>query len=442
MVTSHSASLSGLSAATVYHYRVKSRDAAGNLATSGDFTFTTTGTTPCPGIVIEGFGRNTTGGCGGTVYTVTNLNDSGPGSFRDAVTRTGPRIIKFAVSGDIRLNSNLSIDGDAGNTHGNVTIDGSDAPNGGVCIRSNTGNTGSTFFISADNVIVRNLRFRQGPPRVGQGAVNIIGSNGFFPNNVVFDHCSFSWGQDGNIDTANGATNVTIQWCIIAENSASGATLIRYNNATGISLHHNLWANNASTRNTGTYIGDIDVVNNVIYRNFTGLNFENLTSVAPDGPLEDGGTTGDTIATRVNYVGNHYRAGSNEVSGGNKREIYFYGARSGSPISAVHLSGNISPSRPNATLLENALVEQIGSPSLLSIIATRFNFPAVTTTSAAQALTDVLAGAGAKLPCRDAVDARIVAYVTSSTGAIASPGAGGNPSLVGGWPNLTQACVP
>ena len=41
LVTSHSTVLSGLQASKLYHYRVKSRDAAGNLATSSDFTFTT-----------------------------------------------------------------------------------------------------------------------------------------------------------------------------------------------------------------------------------------------------------------------------------------------------------------------------------------------------------------------------------------------------------------
>ena len=237
---------------------------------------------------------------------------------------------------------------------------------------------------------------------------------------------------------AVGASNVTIQWSILAENSASGTSLIRYNNVTGVTLHHNLYANNVSTRNGGVFSGDLDFVNNVIYRNFTSVvsRFENLTMVAPDGPVE---ATNTNIPTRANYVGNYYKAGPSEITGPNAYEIFLRGDYSGYALASVYFSGNISPRRPNNTLPESQLAVETVS-NLVPIVLTRNNFPAVTTTSAAQALTDVLAGAGAILPCRDAADRRITDYVKNGTGGIAYPGAGANPSLVGGWPDLTAPC--
>ena len=75
----------------------------------------------------EGHGRYVTGGRGGRVIHVTNLNDSGTGSFREAV-KSGKRIIVFDVAGVIALKSDLKF-------ADNITILGQTAPSPGITLR-------------------------------------------------------------------------------------------------------------------------------------------------------------------------------------------------------------------------------------------------------------------------------------------------------------------
>ena len=377
------------------------------------------GAEPCPNFTIEGFGRNATGGCGGRIITVTNLNDSGPGSFRDAISQSGSRIVKFAVSGWVTLNSELSI------TNPNITIDGSDAPNGGVGIRNMPVN------IDTNNVIVRHVRFRLGPgvpgfnrPEAGSAdALRIEGTGAF---NVVLDHISASWGLDENTSIVSGAHDITVQWSAITEGLDCNPTnphpetchsrgmLISNSGPTNITLHHNLWMHNY-LRNPDINDGNVDFVNNLVYNS------------------RRSGPTSESDSSHINIVGNYFKLGANSVTGPNIR-LYTSGT-------LAYLYGNLGYQRPTDDLPQDLVLEEIEKA-----VSTRFNFPPVTTTSALQARNAVLAGAGATLPCRDAVDLRLVDQATRGTASTITttvPNTGtviNDPSDVGGWPDLSLPC--
>src|SRR5688572_24308696 len=147
-----------------------------------------------------GFGANARGGRGGNVYIVTNLNDSGPGSFRDAVSQPN-RYVVFAVGGVIRINSRISV-------APNLTIAGQTAPGEGITIYGN-----GLSFSNANNTVTRYLRVRMGV--VGDsGADAVTIAQG---DNMIFDHVSVSWGRDETFSVSGTASNITVQDSIIAQ---------------------------------------------------------------------------------------------------------------------------------------------------------------------------------------------------------------------------------
>lgn len=264
-------------------------------------TMTTTAETQWPLAFpgAEGFGKYTTGGRGGKVFVVNNLNDSGPGSFREAAEAKGKRIIVFAVSGTIHLATQLHIRGD-------VTIAGQSAPGDGICIAD------QSVVLGGDNVIIRYLRFRMGDKYQRQaGMVDGSGSDDAFTGgrrkNVIIDHCSFSWSTD-EVLSIYGGDSVTLQWNLVAEplnysyHFENGDKDFEHHGYGGIwggahlSAHHNLFAHCVSRtpRFNGTRLGAslelVDYRNNVIY-NWGGNNVY-------------GGEGG-----RYNVVANYYKPG-------------------------------------------------------------------------------------------------------------------------------------
>ncbi len=215
----------------------------------------------------EGCGKYTVGGRGGVEYVVTSLADDGSeGTLRHAVEAEGPRIVTFAVSGDIHLLAPLDIE----NPY--ISILGETAPGKGITIRDHN------VFISADQTILRYLRIRLGS-KAGVEA-DALGAKRC--SNVIVDHCSLSWAVDENASFYN-ITDATVQWCIISEALNSSAHHKGEHGYGGIwggrnvSYHHNLFAHNKS-RNPrfdhprlyhGTELltgrGTVDFKNNVVY---------------------------------------------------------------------------------------------------------------------------------------------------------------------------------
>jgi len=371
----------------------------------------------------EGFGRFAKGGRGGRVIEVTNLNDSGPGSLRNALEATGARIVVFRVGGTITLNSDIEIN------HPFITIAGQTAPGDGIVIRDAVGATGdNTINIQASEVIMRFLRVRPGVAGVGSRGILIqrpeFPAENSLTNNIVIDHCSVSWVWDDNINPwGSPVRDVTIQWTITSESlngcgaGCGGRGLLLGSGATRISVHHNLFAHNHQ-RSPLSKGGDVDIRNNVIY-NFGGISGQSTVIRSRDG------------VTRANIIGNYYKWGpTGETLDDNEIRLKNDGFDSSS---SVYLEDNLAE-LTNGTVEAATVVEQEGG---FPINSSPFNFGSVTTTSATQALDKVLSKVGAWLPIRDAVDTRIINEVINGTGRLIK-----TENEVGGYPIYQSGTAP
>ena len=192
----------------------------------------------------EGFGQFASGGS--ELFHVTTLGDSGPGSFRDAVSQPG-RIVVFDVGGLIRLKSNVAVSS-------RTTLAGQTAPGEGVTLYG-----ASVSFSGQSNVVVRYLRFREGiGGDRGKCSVNISKGSA-----MIFDHCSIEWGRWDCLGVTQGSHDITFQHCIIGEGIDPQRFGSLSDSVTNLTFTHNLWINNQS-RNPKAK-GRIQYVNNVVY---------------------------------------------------------------------------------------------------------------------------------------------------------------------------------
>lgn len=261
-------------------------------------TLTATAQVPAfPG--AEGHGRYTTGGRGGNVIHVTNLDDSGTGSLRWALSQSGARTIVFDVAGDIHLKSNLEIN------KGNVTILGQTSP-GGITICD------QTFQNKANEVIIRFVRFRRGElVSTDDGADAAWGRR---CNNIIFDHCSFSWSTD-EVASWYDNRDFTMQWCVCAEGLASGHTKGSHSyggiwGGKNASFHHTMIAhvNNRVPRINGARY-EWDGFDKTKYANTVEAERVDLRNNVYYNWGNGNGCYGGPGGGYVNIVNNYYKAG-------------------------------------------------------------------------------------------------------------------------------------
>lgn len=361
----------------------------------------------------EGHGRYTTGGRGGTVYYVTNLNDDNtPGTLRYAINRVGNRTILFKVSGTIQLNSDLKI------KNGNVTIAGQSAPGDGICI------AGYPVFVDANNVIIRYIRCRMGDAKnISADGADALG--GRKKKDIIIDHCSISWCTDECASFYENE-NFTMQWCLVSESlrlSGHSKGAHGYGAIWGgmkASFHHNLLAHHDSRvprlgpgANSTPTNELVDIRNNVYY-NYNG-----------------NGCYG-AEAMHANIVNNYYKPGPANTMGSSKKgRIIAIDKKTDDSYPKIkdvwgtfYIDGNVVDGHANATKdnwqygVYNQFHSSYGTISQKTKDTIRLSEPlptdVVTTHTAEKAYEQVLLYAGCSHE-RDAIDLRIVEEARTNT---------------------------
>lgn len=380
----------------------------------------------------EGFGRFAKGGRGGDVYHVTNLDDGGEGSLRDAIRtkKAGvPRTVVFEVGGTIRLKKELRIE----NVNG-LTLAGQTAPGGGIAVRDY-----GVSFRKCSHVIVRHMRFRLGDETKTSSDVLNFGPEEGSCRDIILDHVTATWGVDGIMDVY-AADRFTMQWCLFGEalndsthyKKQPHAMLMSFRKITGsISIHHNLLFSSRDRHPSlgGTLspkdeaTGIFDFRNNVLY------NWEGPCNLS----------TGS-----FNLVGNYWRPGPNSKP--YKKELPIQPKAVTDDVTFGFFTGNVFEDMPEWSSSNYDAFEWGTRGGQYTGRVTReiFKQPAEVvpppdrpgTQSAEEAYAIVLANAGAS-HSRDAADARVIAGVKARTHRRID-----SQNEVGGWPELAFGTAP
>jgi hypothetical protein len=384
----------------------------------------------------EGGGKYTSGGRGGKVLFVENLNDSGTGSLRKAVEAKGPRTIVFRVSGTIELEKSINIKNDS------ITIAGQTAPGDGICLK----NYG--IQVEADNLIIRYIRVRPG----NESKLEMDAISGINHKNIIIDHCSFSWSNDETASFYNNS-NFTMQWCIISESLNASSHHKGEHGYGGIwggnnaSFHHNLLSdhNSRNPRFCGSRYTNKPEEEKVDFRNNVIYNWGNNSAY--------GGEEGN-----YNLVNNYYKPGPATDKKCSKRilqltQSFFDPRYNQDSLGAgkFYIKGNVVEGFPEVT--KNNWKYGVQGEDVTEIVKAKsklkkpVSHTKIRTQNASCAFKDVLSYAGASVR-RDAVDSRIVEETRTGIEKYGETFHGGkkgiidSPFEVGGWPVLKQETAP
>lgn len=364
----------------------------------------------------EGFAAYTPGGRGGQVIEVTTLDESGPGSLREALAASGPRIVVFRVGGTITTNDNLRI------REPYCTVAGQTAPGDGIVIR------GAALIVNTHDVIIRGMRVRVGDDPNGPNPENRdalgIEHGDTPPHDVIVDHCSLSWAIDETLTSWYPSHDITVQWTVISEalhnslhpEGGHSKGMLVGPGGHRLSVHHNLFAHNHQRNPLFSNDTSSEIINNVVYdwgNQATGLSncFDNTPPYS-------------------NVIGNRYKEGPSTTSqwAVSIGDCWVDGA--------VYVQGNIGPNRPTDSgdewlLVSNNAGDQVRADTFA------LDPTGITTQSATDAYDLVLDHAGAIRPQRDAIDERVIQSVRDGTGQIID-----SQDDVGGWLTFDDGPAP
>ncbi|QDV25220.1 pectate lyase family protein [Aureliella helgolandensis] len=373
----------------------------------------------------EGYGAMTSGGRGGRVIEVTNLEAAGPGSLRAALEAQGPRIVVFKVSGTIDADLNFNQD--------HITVAGQTAPGDGITIKGQ-------LHINASDVVVRYLRVR------AEGRDDAVSSR--YKKNIILDHVSASWSKDEVMSLYHGE-NVTIQWCMATE--ACGGSH-RFGGIWGNNhgtYHHNLIAHNIS-RNPrfASGSGNNDFRNNVIY------NWQHQSDYGGEAQQPIKATSAHKLnetfsSFSVNMVANYFKPGPGTHPDSKNRICSPWSRNGVEDYGDWYLADNYMAGNPEVTAdnwkgvfpKSEAVDVDLDAIPGLRLMAPSESLP-IPQETAQEAYEAVLRHVGCSLPARDAIDDRIIEEVRSGTATKGDQGFIETPSDAGGWPDLQSQPAP
>lgn len=416
--------VSDLYSGSIYYWRVDEVDANGQETLGNVWSFKPA-QLAFPG--AEGYGRYAVGGRGGKVVEVTNLNDDGPGSLRDAVNQEiGPRTIVFNVSGNIKLDSRLVVN------QPYITIAGQTALGEGITV------TRAPIGLTGNDGVIRFLKVRIGGGKTFDG-MGLTGAD-----YSIIDHCSISWTIDESF-SSRGAHHITLQRTLISEAlNVAGHDKYEAGKMHGYaatiggdigSFHHNLLAHNEGRNwsiggglsGDGFYTGRLDIRNNVVY---------NWGKRATDGG-----------ANEVNFVNNFYKPG---VSTKIFVALNAQHEGVGKGMQRYFFDGNVMPGYFDEKSQDKGRKMTVTNKEMVeyeTFVHQPFFDSYVETQSAKGAYKNVLSDVGANQPFFDKHDNRIVDETLKGTFTYkgSKSGYGGmidNEADAGGWPNFTSETRP